>query len=113
MNCAKTCPKGLNPGQGDRRDQEDDGGATGQRGDQRRDQENGCHQPHLLGADQTIEDEQPGRDADEADEHMKALKRRHPEEHNIPPALKCKTHLIQLPVQQLCRNCLSEAGGIV
>ncbi len=29
MNCAKTCPKGLNPGQGDRRDQEDDGRAQG------------------------------------------------------------------------------------
>ena len=27
MNCAKTCPKGLNPGQGDRAYQVDDGGA--------------------------------------------------------------------------------------
>jgi Fe-S oxidoreductase len=27
MNCAQTCPKGLNPAQGHRRDQENDGGA--------------------------------------------------------------------------------------
>ena len=29
MNCAKACPKGLNPGKGDRRDQEEDGRAAG------------------------------------------------------------------------------------
>ena len=27
LNCTRTCPKGLNPGQGDRRDQENDGRA--------------------------------------------------------------------------------------